>query len=327
MTNKPIYDHPDAILLRTLLNYNPDTGIFSWKARKEKRFDVNFADRTAGTKTKSGYVTIRFKGKRALAHRLAWLYVQGIWPVGVIDHIDRDRSNNRIVNLRDCSHQENILNRNVLPSSGVKGVYFRRKRKKWLARGYVDGKIKCFGSFTTMEEAIGSYERNKNLIGSAAPKKCCKGKTNISHAELLEKMYYDAETGDWYRKFKGDLLLVKTNSKERYHRIGLNYKSYCSHILAWFYNYGNWPNGIIDHIDLNSRNNAFKNLREVSRAENALNIKSKKQRGVRKLPSDNWMAQIKIDNKLKTLGTFSTFEDAKETFNDAYYAIMQEHPK
>ena len=64
----------------------------------------------AGT-AKSGYIRINFKGNIVCAHRLAWVLHYGAWPVGVIDHINRDRADNRIVNLRDVTPTENARNK------------------------------------------------------------------------------------------------------------------------------------------------------------------------------------------------------------------------
>ena len=93
--------------LQEILDYDQETGIFTWKinqcgARKKGQI--------AGTKNKNGYIVIRHK-KLYYAHRLAWLYVHGIFPDSVIDHINRNKSDNRINNLRSVSHADNMYNR------------------------------------------------------------------------------------------------------------------------------------------------------------------------------------------------------------------------
>jgi hypothetical protein len=89
--------------LLDLLEYNPETGIFHWR---RSRPGIR-ADRVAGTKSRYGYWQIMVRSRSYLAHRLAWFYVHGKWPVDVLDHIDGKKLNNRISNLRDVSLKEN----------------------------------------------------------------------------------------------------------------------------------------------------------------------------------------------------------------------------
>ena len=102
----------DAILaqqqLHEVFDYNPDTGLFFWKQARQGR-RVN---KVAGCANSDGYIIIYFNKKNARAHRLAWIYVHGDIPHGLyIDHINRDRSDNRICNLRLVDAIENCVNR------------------------------------------------------------------------------------------------------------------------------------------------------------------------------------------------------------------------
>lgn len=112
----------DATTLRTLLDYNPLTGQFTWRVRAAHRIHVGDI---AGVICKStGYRVIGINGVRHSAHRLAWLHVHGEWPAQNIDHINGDRSDNRIENLRDVSQQTNTLNRKRVRSDADESVVY-----------------------------------------------------------------------------------------------------------------------------------------------------------------------------------------------------------
>lgn len=138
--------------LKELLNYNQDTGVFSWKVKKRGTRGIN---NQAGHTRKNKYVVISINKKDYLAHRLAWLYVNGIFSKEYIDHIDNNPSNNAINNLRECSNAENQWNAglNMKNTSGVKGVYFHNLTRKWRATLRINGKRKYFGGFNNLEQA------------------------------------------------------------------------------------------------------------------------------------------------------------------------------
>ncbi len=93
--------------LTELICFDPATGIFTWK---ENRGGMRFAGKPSGHKKTNGYIEITVGGWRYLAHRLGWFFVHGSWPVNDIDHINGDRSDNRIVNLRDVLPTDNLQN-------------------------------------------------------------------------------------------------------------------------------------------------------------------------------------------------------------------------
>lgn len=133
----------DARLLRKLLNYNPCTGKFVWLERPVEYFKTQAmqetwnnqnAGRVAGTFYKTtGYVIITILYQRYLAHRLAWLYVKGEWPISQIDHENHDRKDNRFVNLKESTQQENTKNSSLCKDnkSGCSGVMWVKKHKVW----------------------------------------------------------------------------------------------------------------------------------------------------------------------------------------------------
>jgi hypothetical protein len=144
-------------LLKELLDYSQDTGMFVWKINRGKRF---CAGRTAGSLTGKGYRRIKIYGDRYQAHRLAWLYVFGKFPDNYIDHINGIRNDNRINNLRDVSIKTNLQNQRkpqVDSKSGYLGVSWDKRAKKWKARIMINDEQKYLGLFATAEEAHAGY--------------------------------------------------------------------------------------------------------------------------------------------------------------------------
>lgn len=146
-----------AEYVRTLLDYNLSNGEFRWRYRKNSSNSWNsrYAEILAGTFDKDGYRVIKIDRKSYKAHRLAWLIVSGSWPVYEIDHKDGNRSNNAWTNLREATHAQNSRNYKtpVNNTSGIKGVYWHKECRKWMAKITVNAKLKHLGVFDTIEEA------------------------------------------------------------------------------------------------------------------------------------------------------------------------------
>jgi hypothetical protein len=141
--------------LRQLLHYNPDTGIFTWIARAAKA--VHIGD-VAGVANKFGYITIGVKKKVYKAHRLAWLYSYGVWPDGLIDHINGRKGDNRLCNLRVVAadgNSQNIRRPNRRNKSGFLGVIWFQN--KWRASITINRKTHRIGDYATPEEAHQAY--------------------------------------------------------------------------------------------------------------------------------------------------------------------------
>jgi len=142
--------------LKKLLNYDPKTGIFTWKSRDSKAWNTRRSGKTAGQFDRGGYILIGILGKRYLAHRLAFLYMTGNCPHDQTDHIDHDRGNNKWNNLRAVTQAENQRNRALAKNntSGLSGVHWSKSNKKWMVRVKVNRKRIYLGSFSTKDEAI-----------------------------------------------------------------------------------------------------------------------------------------------------------------------------
>lgn len=125
---------------------------------------------TSGTVTKAGYVSIVWNGKRHYAHRLVWLWFNGKWPEGVIDHIDGNPLNNCIENLREATKSQNAANSGATRAkSGAKGIRWYEPLKKWHARMVKDGREVHVGYFEDFEEAKQAHARKaKELFGDFA---------------------------------------------------------------------------------------------------------------------------------------------------------------
>lgn len=146
--------------LKELLHYNPVTGYFVWNKSLRNNALVGAI---AGSVMAAGYIRVGIHGKLYLAHRLAFLYMTGEWPIEHVDHKDMCTSNNKWSNLRECSHSENHLN-TFKPSnntSGYKGVAWNKRANKWSVNIQF-GKKYFLGNFNCKHDAAEAY--NKKAI-------------------------------------------------------------------------------------------------------------------------------------------------------------------
>lgn len=150
------------------LNYNANTGIFTWKIGRRGRAKVGTV---AGTKHPKGYIRISLNHIDYLAHRLAWIAVNGeIHEDLVIDHINGDRSDNRIDNLRMVTGHQNANNRHspLCTDRGLIGASFHKPSGKWVARIKINNRDKYLGIFDTSQEAHEMYMFAKQQKNSNA---------------------------------------------------------------------------------------------------------------------------------------------------------------
>ena len=141
--------------LRQVFAYDQDTGAFTCLIGRQGKS----AGAIAGSIDTSGYRRIAIDGKRYQAHRLAWLYVHGTWPKNDVDHVNGDRADNRIANLREATRSENIRNSRISSSntSGLKGVSWSKASKRWRSSINVNGKLHYLGLFDSADEAHDAY--------------------------------------------------------------------------------------------------------------------------------------------------------------------------
>jgi hypothetical protein len=160
--------------LKELLHYDPDTGMFTWRVNKGPFLAGDVAGRTVKT---GKYWRVGIDGKRYIASRLAWLYMTGVWPSYDIDHINRDRQDNRFCNLRDVTTSQNCFNtgKRSHNTTGYQGVYrdtriinrggykynVKRKRPEYFSQIRINGvqtylghsdKIGCAGLYAVAKE-------------------------------------------------------------------------------------------------------------------------------------------------------------------------------
>jgi len=153
--------------VREIIDYNPETGIFIRRINSAK--GKTRAGDVAGHIESNGYLALWVLGTKYLAHRIAWLYMTGAWPVDQIDHINRDRSDNRFENLREVNNAENQQNRSIRRdcASGFMGV--RKNKSRWMAEIRADKVRFHLGTYDTPEEASAAYlEAKKRLHRGAA---------------------------------------------------------------------------------------------------------------------------------------------------------------
>jgi hypothetical protein len=157
-------DTPTPGLLRRLLRYEPETGKLYWRERPSEMFaaeryrkiwNTRFADKEAGYIGSGDYRQICMSGRMFLAHRIAWVLYHGAWPSDQLDHINGDRADNRISNLRECDNATNGRNARMWSnnSSGVTGVYWHKGGQRWAANIKFNNRQVHLGHFDTIEEA------------------------------------------------------------------------------------------------------------------------------------------------------------------------------
>lgn len=154
-------------------HYDPETGVFTWRHRPDmlREWNTRFAGKRAGATMAHGYIMLRLNDSPYLAHRVAWLYVHGVWPAHQIDHINMVRGDNRMANLREATDAQNSMNRRTQSNnrSGYKGAKFHKHSGLWHARISAGGRVHSLGYFRTAKEAGEAYaDAAKRLHGEFA---------------------------------------------------------------------------------------------------------------------------------------------------------------
>jgi hypothetical protein len=153
---------PTAEYLRQRLALCSETGMLTW--REAENMSATWNSRRAGTPAfcslhKQGYANGKLDGRVYFAHRVVWVLSTGAWPAGEIDHVNHDKRDNRMSNLRLVTKQTNARNLPMLKNNttGVTGVY-RRARGGWHAAIRVAGRLRHLGCFRTKAEAVSARQ-------------------------------------------------------------------------------------------------------------------------------------------------------------------------
>lgn len=143
--------------LKKILSYDSETGVFKWTGKEWGKVKDGAV---AGSFRTDGYARIGIMGKSFFTHRLAWFFVKGSWPINQIDHINGDKSDNRICNLREVSpsiNRQNMRKASLNNKSGLLGAHWHKRDKCWRATIVTGGKVKHLGSYKNAEAAHFAY--------------------------------------------------------------------------------------------------------------------------------------------------------------------------
>lgn len=142
--------------LKEVLDYNPESGVFTWRVKIARWIKVGDE---AGTVDRQGYRIIMIDRKLYRRARLAYLYMEGVFPPNCIDHHNRIKLDDSWKNLRLATSRQNSQNTSLYinNTSGFKGVVWQSQNENWMARIHSDGKRKHLGCFNTPEEASAAY--------------------------------------------------------------------------------------------------------------------------------------------------------------------------
>lgn len=252
--------------LREILDYDAETGVFTWKVCNPQAKRMHPGDE-AGSKT-----TIKIDGKGYAKTRLAWLHYYGVWPSRRV--VRKDGKSLSINNLE-------LSGRNIL-----KDVRFPND-----------------------ETRIGQSARE--LLGA--------NEDRLTRERLLEKAAYDRTTGVFVRRSAGWGIqagqVMGSINKQGYRMITVDGIPYLAHRLAWLYEYGEWPNHQVDHVNGNRDDNSIGNLRRASSRQQSTNRAWKAGRsGYRNVVQvkNRWQARLTVDGRSKSLGYFDDPKSASE---------------
>lgn len=162
-TNTMLKEELTQEIVKEYLDYAPATGILTWLKKPCKRTVVNTR---AGTEADSGYRYLSLFGKRYPEHHVVWFWVHGYWPSLQIDHIDQNRSNNALHNLREVTKAENARNRSRRRNTKVEeaGIWYCRKRQRYVSEITVNGKKVYQKTFKAEDINAAIRQRKQKLI-------------------------------------------------------------------------------------------------------------------------------------------------------------------
>ena len=141
---------------RKYLDYDPATGVMRWKIWPRTGRP---SGREVLTTNAQGYRVVVLMGRQYRVHRVAWLMMYGKWPPELLDHVNGNRTDNRLVNLREATRAENNRNRGMSGNntSGFKGVTYNKDRNKWQAKIWRNNKAIHLGRYPSAQGAFAAY--------------------------------------------------------------------------------------------------------------------------------------------------------------------------
>jgi len=348
---------PSQEYLKECFEYDDEKGVLIWKERPLSHFkDSSSMSRTnssrigkvAQSKVDSGYLRTTIDTVSYSTHRVMWKYHHGTDPLNQIDHIDQNKHNNRIENLRDVTVSTNGLNRTMRksPESGTTGVYWNRN--KWTSSYTVKGNVIPLGRFKNIEDAIKARKdaELKDWSHLEEKLKISHGDFELTYDYLHECFTFNYETGElkwkerdishfkdykamriWNARFAN--VIIKRISEAGYVTVSINKKQYNAHRLIYWMWYNCNPEGlVVDHASGVRTDNRIENLRLCTRADNAMNKKSEngklkgacfdKSRG-------KWISMITLNGKSKYLGRFETELEAHAAYCKAATELHKEY--
>ena len=140
--------------LKDILDYDPITGILTWKTTNSRKMKIGSI---AGCLKSKGYIDIRINGKNYLAHRLAWLHFYGVWPKDQLNHKNTIKNDNSINNLEEVTHRQNSQRKKIHLEGKLVGVTWHKHSKKWQSRISLNNKDCTLGYYDTELEAHKRY--------------------------------------------------------------------------------------------------------------------------------------------------------------------------
>ena len=168
----PIYKREDITpeMVNEAIDYDPLTGVCIWRerplnhflnGRSHKIWNTKYSGKKAGVMNDQGYLTVGICGIRFYIHRIAYALANGEWPEHQIDHINGKRDDNRLINLRMATNEQNSQNAKLSKTNslGLKGVSRCPNSKTFRAQIYRNGKLHHLGTFSTKEEAHAAYAK------------------------------------------------------------------------------------------------------------------------------------------------------------------------
>lgn len=289
------------------LSYNPITGEFRWIKSNSDKIKIGMvagskkiAKNNKGDEVKKG-VIIKINGDDYSAGIIAHVIMTERQPDGVVIHLNYDRWDLRWDNLKDV----------VLGES-------RRRARRISEEDYLVTLVGFNGDYGKREKFISeevlTYDRLKELIDYDPETGVITSKYSTS------KMDKGCQMGSFEAYGSGNTHVKGTRHRVRITLMG---RSYSAHRLVWFWMTGDWPDGVIDHIDGDPWNNKWDNLRDVTGSENSKNIglSRKNKSGVLGVYWDKridmWCSQIGLNGRNKNLGTFHNFDDAVKVRKEA----------